>query len=84
MASTQQSVRLGCSRQAQEISCASWKIPGYSAGQFCGLDALVTQTAKGEHPSDGSLPLDAVLMELFGEGTSVSALDVVGSIPGSH
>lgn len=63
--------------------CSSWKIPGYTQTQTCSIDDLATQSAKGAHPSDGSLPLDAVLVIQWSNGGAPAALQDTASFPGA-
>ena len=63
--------------------CSSWKIPGYTPPQTCTIDDLATQSAKGPHPSDGSLPIDAVLVIQWSSGGVPSTLQDTASFPGA-
>ena len=63
--------------------CSSWKIPGYAQTQTCTIDDLANQSAKGPHPSDGSLPINAVLVIQWSSGGVPSLLQDTASFPGA-
>lgn len=66
------------------LTCADWKIPGYQPDQSCTLSVLAAQSAKGQHPADGSLPIDAVPMVLWSNGTNVTLFVTARSFPGGE
>lgn len=57
-----------------QFACTGWKVPGYPTwSDWCTGDILAKQATKGSHPSDGSLALNSVPVNVFSDGTGVSA-----------
>ncbi|PZS13271.1 MAG: hypothetical protein DLM57_17165 [Pseudonocardiales bacterium] len=65
-----------------QTSCSEWKIPGYQPFQHCDLSVLVTQSAKGAHPTDGTLAINSVQMVLWSDGKTIGVLQTRDTFPG--
>ncbi|MDP9092822.1 MAG: hypothetical protein M3N95_07755 [Actinomycetota bacterium] len=64
------------------ITCSEWKIPDYKPYQACALSNLVAQSAKGPHPSDGTLPINTVPIIIWTDGASVNTFVTADTFPG--
>ncbi|PZS25932.1 MAG: hypothetical protein DLM58_21480 [Pseudonocardiales bacterium] len=65
-----------------QSTCSEWKIPGYVRGQVCNMSLWVTQSAKGAHPTDGTLPFSSVEVVLWSDSRSVAVLQTRDTFPG--